>query len=286
MAKCVITKLKSVATDNNIPKMGVLRIRISLRNTDEPSYFFIKMLRKSKLTLIPDEGSSLKIVNGNGTDLGTTYTLYAAVNGAFLTNGTGYIEIYDKYAIQGLGCGAFAINVNDLAYLENLDTYDPDIRSYSPLDFRNPQAISEKCYGDITGIVPDSSISSFTVAINSVTYDISRLPSYIKQFTCEFNTVGVYCSNANRTGENNNAITTDLSNITFDTVESARNFIIANANCYWEDRENPNIQIRIIESPTYTFDDDQTVLEAIRSLKGKMVWNGVKGNFVVNGKYF
>ena len=276
MGKCIITKLQSEVSDSNIPKMGVLRIRVNKRNNTAVvgGYFEIIQANKSKIVAVPDEGSSLSFVNSSGANIGNSLEVFANTRSGYtLSNDTGYLEIYDKYSLLSL-TGPLTVNVADLVYCKNI-TY---------LDLRN-NTLDEanRSFGDITGIVDDGVISDFTLSFNNITYDISRLPSDKIEFAASGNTYGLQCSSVKRTGENNKAITTKLGNIPFKTTEDARNFIIANAGCYWEDRENPNIEIRILDNPTYLFADDPEVLEAINTLKGKMVWEGTQGKFIING---
>lgn len=277
MGKCIITKLQSEVSDSNIPKMGVLRIRVNKRNSTSvvSGYFEIALANKSKIVAVPDKGSSLSFVNSSGISIGNSLEVFAnTIAGYTLSNDTGYLEIYDKYSLTSLVAGPLTVNVADLVYCKNITNLD--LRN-TTLDEAN------RSFGDVTGIIGDSIISDSTVSHNNVTYDISCLPSDRMDFATSGNTYGVTCSSTKRTGENNKAITTKLGAIVFKTTEDARNFIIANAGCYWEDRENPNIEIRILDNPTYLFADDPEVVEAINTLKGKMVWEGTQGKFIING---
>lgn len=277
MAKCIVTKLPASVNDNNIPKMGVLRVRIGALNSSNADvrYFEVGMSRASKAVVVPDSGSELGFESFAGTSLGSELALVSGVNGMRVSAGTGYVEIYDKYAITSLSGFPMIINVKDLAYCSGLTS----------LDLRNNyyDNVNDKSHGDITGVVADNVIDSKTLIANAVSYDISRLPGKVTELQTEGNVVGMYCSNTARKGESFNAITTGDTYILFQTANDARNFIIANAGCKWEDRAKPNIRIKTLDDPSYTFAGDVAVISAIETLKGKMVWNGEKGSFVING---
>lgn len=280
MTKCIITKLQATVADNNIPKMGVLRVRIAKSvNGSAKGYISIGMSRASKAVLIPDSGSSLEFVSSDNESLGLEHPLYGnTTTGLWVRYEPGYLEIHDKYAIETLAGYPMIVNVADLAYCGGIKNHDHETDS-SSLDLRNIEyGNGDKSYGDITGIVSDAVISPFTVSQNAVEYDMSRLPKEVKLFSTAGNTVGVYCSTQNRTGANCNVITTGLSGLRFKTANDARNFVIANAGCEWVARENPNIEIITMDNTLYYFDDDAEVLSAVEKLKAMGV-----AKFIING---
>lgn len=263
MNKCLVFTLPRAISDATLPKMGVFSARIELRglsNINE-SYISITTNAESIATIIPDEGSTLSFVDSQGNSRGSSVTLYKGANGLFTSLGSGTIEITNKESITGFT--GLTVDVENLKYLPSLNSID--LRNLYTLD------ASKRSHGDISGIASDYLVAtSFCTNYNNVTYDVSRIPKDIFEYTGGVNNlVGLYCSNQNRKGSDVLVITTgQYTPIRFSKVEDARNFILANAECVWIQREFPRISITTLENGSVNpFTNDADVINAINKLK-------------------
>lgn len=261
MNKCLVFTLPASVTDSNIPKLGVFEARIEQRNITsvDNTYFEIRMSGKGTATIIPDEGSEIQFTNSKGTPIGLTVQLVAGRNGLYASTGSGIIEIRNSNDITGLS--GVSLNVELLQYLPNLEF----------LDLRNSNVVdaTKRCYGDISGMVNDNIVTSMTVSQNNVTYDVCRLPNDVEIFNGgENNPIGMYCSSQKRKGVGVKVITTGAGTLLFSTIADAKNFLIANAECEWTNRENPLISVKTLEdSAVNVFANDAEVQAAIQKFK-------------------
>ena len=206
MATCLVTQLKSVSDNNNLPKIGEWIIPTkaqTITDTVKQLQFFIK-------------AAAGTVVSADGVAF-TPITLTSAQRGVECPNGNYRIHISDKYSIEtfvvtGLdnAKAIFDINLNELAYstrLKTLRAYYTERVTLDVANFVNLSAL-ETCAlynnpgvsGDIAAFSGISTLNSLILRNTSVYGDISAINASAN------NLVTAYFENTEVTG--------DLANIT------------------------------------------------------------------------
>lgn len=103
MGKCLVTKLNGVVSNDNLPKLGVVRIPIRPTTSDSIEFISAK-----------NNGATLKVYDNNksllSTHQGTTAPQYVQLN---LKDG-GYIEYENKYDLTSAPYGNTKIDGRDM----------------------------------------------------------------------------------------------------------------------------------------------------------------------------
>ena len=96
MGKCLVTKLNGVVDNNNLKKIGVLKIPIAPMSSSKT--FIVRSVNGSngKVTVTDKTNGIVKSVNVENKN-SSSYTSYQVPNG-------GYVEISDKYFLNISAC--------------------------------------------------------------------------------------------------------------------------------------------------------------------------------------
>lgn len=149
MGKCLVTKLNGVVDNNNLKKIGVLKIPIAPMSSSKT--FIVRSVNGSngKVTITDKTNGIVKSVNVENEN-SSNYNSYQVPNG-------GYIEISDKYSLINLEIGNIIDNLLK-DYVSKLPTID---------DYRyckNIKALSWTIFaGNVSDLAELDSLESATV---------------------------------------------------------------------------------------------------------------------------
>lgn len=184
MKNCLVTKLKGVVDNENLPKLGVLRIKVRKDESLVEDINFYLQIDCDTEVLIKSVGGVFYEWNKDSAI--TELTTKSKNTGLKLENKDYFIEIYDKYKLNGIdkttNSSVIEINVEDLKYIDDIKTINV---SYS------------KSYGDISWIRENKTIEKLNTRNSDVKLDLSYLKG---------------CDNLNTIIDDN--CTGDISNLT------------------------------------------------------------------------
>ena len=190
MGNCLVTKLKGSTSNNELLRIGEMRMRIAkVENpTDANRGFGISVNKPVVLEIVGDGYFTDKTLTVNK---GKTITLNADVNGVWVSNDNVEIAILDKYSITALSSfypqtsaaygSRLYLNLSDLKYSTALTSLNlagtqvtgdianlKGLTALTSLNLRNTQVT-----GDIAAISPLSKLKD--AQLNHVTGDISAI---------------------------------------------------------------------------------------------------------------
>lgn len=191
MGNCLVTKLKGSISNNELLRIGEMRIRIAKVEdpTDATQGLEIDVNKSVVLKIVSDGYFTDKALNVNK---GKTITLNAGINGVWVSNNDVEIAILDKYSITkisrnypnqtsaGYGSNIY-LNLSDLKYSTALTSLDLSGAQVTG-DIANLKGLTAlisldlrfvPVTGDIAAIKPFSKLNN--AVLNHVTGDISAI---------------------------------------------------------------------------------------------------------------
>lgn len=158
MAKCLVTKLNGVVDNNNLKKIGVLKIPIPPMSSSKT--FIVRSVNGSngKVT-ITDKTNGIVLSVNVETDKSSRYSSFQVPNG-------GYMEISDKYSITSIELGIVAAKIlkdyvseiptiDDYRYCKNIKQLDWSIFAGNVSDLAEFDNLKDAQVTYLTGDVVD-----------------------------------------------------------------------------------------------------------------------------------
>ena len=193
MGKCLITKLNGIVSNNELLKIGEMRMRIAkVENPTDATQGFTISVNKPVVLKIVDNGYFTD--KTLAVNKGKTITLNVGSNGVWVSNDNVEVAILDKYSITGLsilypsqtsadyGRNKY-FNLSDLKYSTAL-TYLNFANSQVTGDIANLKGLTALTYlsvynsqvtGDIVNLKNLTALTSLGLSNTNVTDDIVNL---------------------------------------------------------------------------------------------------------------
>lgn len=175
MGNCLVTKLKGVVNNNNLPILNAFCIEVN----DSDNYNVMVLQPVESLTLKATDEGGVSLENGNFTKELTIQKNQWDVK-VYLKKGYNYkVYIYSKYDIGRLLCGS---TVELLNY-----GYDVEQCNYMSLD--TLKLCNQPCYGELKKLAIETSFNVVEVSPFNVTcnLDTVEMPNNITDLQSRFN---------------------------------------------------------------------------------------------------
>lgn len=158
MAKCLVTKLNGVVENNNLKKIGVLKIPIPPMSSSKT--FIIRSVNGSngKVTITDKTNGKVLSVNVEN-DTSSSYSSFQVPNG-------GYMEISDKYSLTQIELNTMTAKVlkdyvselptiDDYRYCKNIKTINWGVFAGNVSDLAELDSLADAVVTYLTGDVVD-----------------------------------------------------------------------------------------------------------------------------------
>lgn len=218
MTKCLITKLNGQVDNNNLYRIGELRIKFSkvTSPTDKSQGISVSFIKDTKLEILGDGYFTDQALSANK---GKTIIVPAnTITKVYVSNSDLYLCIMDKYALEAL---SFTPLLDDTTgyYAKNKELNLEELK-YSTRIFKLVM-FDSKAYGDISSLKNFTNLSYVRMGSTDISGDISSLKNLTNLtyldigFTNIFGNISALSNMTNLTylGADSTAITGDVSSL-------------------------------------------------------------------------
>ena len=197
MANCLVTKLKSVVNNDNLPKFGCLYFKAKTLASAGNYSYFLKLETNDEVTIsIKEEGYQFRREDSQTSVRSYTLRSSMGIVDFKFENGDYTVEVTNKYSITKIYFGyatdienkLLNVNIDELKFNSGLtelslwNSVDTD-GSLSSLEGKNLTTLDlskSKVIGNITSIASMKGLTSLNISNTEINGDISVLSEHIE----------------------------------------------------------------------------------------------------------